>query len=235
MAEQSAWHEALQRISTASIATILFKKGIRNVWFRGVGPLTQEQPRLVGRAFTMRFLPMREDLATEEAWSSPNSTRAAVEAAPEGCIVIADTMGRVNSGVFGDILCARLGVRGAQALVTDGAIRDREGILKSGLPVWSAHIAAPPAISDLIFAGWNHIISCGGVPVHPGEMIVVDGDGGIVIPEEMIETVIEEGLNMEDMEEWILTEVINGHPLNGIYPISEKNRKRYALERRNNQ
>ncbi len=223
--------EALRSISTATITTLLFKKGIRNVWCRGVKPVDYGQPRLAGRAFTMRFVPQREDLSSASAWSSPTSTRAAVEAAQENAIVVVDACARANAGVFGDILSARLARRGIQALVTDGAVRDRDGVLRSGLPVWSADIAAPPAISDLVFAGWDQLVSCGGVPVHPGEMIVADGDGAVVIPEPLLDAVIEEGLEMETMEEWILAEVIGGHPLAGIYPINEENRQRYQRAR----
>lgn len=223
---------ALMGISTATITTLLFKKGIRNAWFRGVAPVDFGQPRVAGRAFTMRFVPQREDLSSAAAWSSPTSTRAAVEAAPEGSIVIADACGRTDSGVLGDILGARLAGRGIKALVTDGAVRDRVGILKSGLPVWSSSIAAPPAIADLVFAGWEQLVSVGGVPVHPGEMIVADGDGGVVIPEPLIDDIITEGPEMEALEDWVLNEVIGGHPLSGIYPINEENRERYLRETR---
>jgi hypothetical protein len=90
---------------------MLLKKGLRNVWMRGARPLREGQPRLVGRAFTLRFVPAREDLATPESWSSPISTRAAIEAMPEGCITVVDAMGVTDAGIFGDILCARMQAR----------------------------------------------------------------------------------------------------------------------------
>src|SRR5271168_1493477 len=97
----------LSNISTATLTTVLLKKGLRNVWLRGTKPLRPGQARLVGQAFTLRFVPAREDLATPESWSSPISTRAAIEAMPEGCICVADAMGVTDAGIFGDILCAR--------------------------------------------------------------------------------------------------------------------------------
>ncbi len=100
--------DTLSTISTATITTLLLKKGLRNVWMRGTRPLAAGQPRLVGRAFTLRFVPAREDLATPESWSSPISTRAAIEAMPPGCIAVADAMGITDAGIFGDILCARM-------------------------------------------------------------------------------------------------------------------------------
>src|ERR687894_2247283 len=103
---------------------------------RGPRPLRPNQPRLVGRAFTLRFVPAREDLATPESWSSPRSTRAAIEEMPEGCVAVADAMGLTDAGIFGDILCARMMKRGVAALVTDGVIRDRVGVLGTGLPIW---------------------------------------------------------------------------------------------------
>ena len=113
----------LAAVSTATITTILLKKGLRNIWMRGTRPLSPGQPRLVGRAFTLRFVPAREDLATPESWSSPRSTRGAIEAMPEGCIAVVDAMGITDAGIFGDILCARMKQRGVTALVTDGAVR----------------------------------------------------------------------------------------------------------------
>src|ERR1700733_10913067 len=118
----------LEKVTTATITTILLKKGLRNVWMRGTRPLNPGQPRLVGKAFTLRFVPAREDLATPESWSKPISTRSAIEAMPEGVIVVADAMGVSGAGIFGDILCARMKKREVAALVTDGVLRDRAGV-----------------------------------------------------------------------------------------------------------
>ena len=127
--------KTLSNVTTATITTVLLKKGLRNVWMRGSRPLRPGQPRLVGPAFTLRFVPAREDLATPESWSSPISTRTAIEAMPEGCIAVVDAMGITDAGIFGDILCARMVKRGVAALVTDGVVRDLEGVLGTGLPV----------------------------------------------------------------------------------------------------
>src|SRR6202046_1467714 len=127
---------ALSGVSTATITTVLLKKGLRNVWMRGTRPIRAGQPRLIGRAFTLRFVPAREDLATPESWSSPVSTRAAIEAMPAGCIAVVDAIGITDAGIFGDILCARMKVRGVAGLVTDGVVRDVAGALATGLPVW---------------------------------------------------------------------------------------------------
>ena len=99
---------ALSGVSTATLTTVLLKKGLRNVWLRGTRPLAPGQPRLVGRAFTLRFVPAREDLATPASWASPISTRAAIEAMPAGCIAVVGALGVTDAGIFGDILCARM-------------------------------------------------------------------------------------------------------------------------------
>ena len=104
--------EALRGVTTATITTVLHKKGLRNVWMRGPKPLRSGEPRLVGPAFTLRFVPAREDLATPESWASPISTRPAIEAMPPGCIAVADAMGVTDAGIFGDILVGRMRVRG---------------------------------------------------------------------------------------------------------------------------
>src|SRR5829696_7329795 len=137
----------LSRVSTATITTVLLKKGLRNVWMRGTRPLRPGQKRIVGAAFTLRFVPAREDLATPESWSSPRSTRAAVEDMPDGCIAVVDAMGVKDAGIFGDILIARMTKRGVAALVTDGAVRDGAGVSGTGLPVWCSGVAASAAVA----------------------------------------------------------------------------------------
>src|ERR1700677_4708766 len=179
----------LSAVATATLTTVLLKKGLRNVWLRGPKPLRSGQKRLVGPAFTLRFVPAREDLATPESWSSPISTRAAIEAMPAGCIAVVDAMGITDAGIFGDILCARMQVRGVGALVTDGVVRDAAGVLSTGLPVWCSGAAAPPSVAGLTFVNWQQPIGCGGVAVFPDGVIVVDEDGAVVIPAALVDTV----------------------------------------------
>ena len=170
----------LSRVTTATLTTILLKKSLRNVWLRGTKPLRPGQPRLVGRAFTLRFVPAREDLATPASWASPISTRVAIEDMPAGCIAVVDAMGVQDAGIFGDILCARMAQRGVAALVTDGVVRDLAGVLGTGLPVWCSGAAAPPSVAGLTFVAWQQPIACGGVAVFPGDVIVVDDDGAVL-------------------------------------------------------
>lgn len=222
--------ETLSAVTTATLTTILFKKGYRNVWLRGTAPLASGQPRIVGKAFTLRFIPAREDIASPAAWSSPISTRTAVEAMPEGCVAVAGTMGITDAGIFGDILCARMRQRNVRGLVTDGTVRDRSGILTADLPVWCSGVAAPPAVTQLAFVGWQDPIGCGGVAVFPDDIIVADDDGAVVIPAAVLDDVMAVAAEQERSESWILQEVLKGAALTGLYPMSKENQVRYEEE-----
>src|ERR1700734_3758138 len=178
----------LEATATATLTTVLLKKGLRNVWLRATNPLRPGQKRLVGPAFTLRLVPAREDLATPESWSSPISTRAAIEAMPDGCICVVDAMGVTDAGIFGDILCARMKLKGVAALVTDGVMRDVAGVRATNLPVWCNGAAAPPSVAGLTFVAWQQPIGCGGVAVFPDDVIVVDADGAVDIPAALVDT-----------------------------------------------
>lgn len=224
--------ETLSTVTTATLTTVLLKKGLRNVWLRGARPLRPDQPRLVGRAFTLRFVPAREDLATPESWSSPISTRAAIEAMPAGCIAVVDAMGVTDAGIFGDILCARMAKRGVAALVTDGVVRDVAGVLATGLPVWCRGAAAPPSVAGLTFVAWQQPIGCGGVAVFPNDVIVADADGAVLIPAAALDDVIAQSVEQERLEAWIMREVEQGAALPGLYPPNAENKARYEAAKR---
>ena len=214
-------------VATGTLTTVLLKKGLRNVWLRGTMPLAPGQPRLVGRAFTLRFVSSREDLATPASWGSPISTRAAIEAMAPGCIAVVGAMGVTDAGIFGDILCARMRRRGVAGLVTDGVVRDIEGVLGTGLPVWCQGTAAPASVNGLTFVGWQEAIDCGGVAVFPNDVIVVDRDGAVLVPAALLEAVAEAAVEQERLEGWIMSQVQNGVALPGLYPPNAENQARY--------
>ena len=219
-----------EAVSTATLTTILVKKGLRRTWINAK-PLTPGGARVVGEAFTLRFVPAREDLATPEAWSSPRSTRAAIEAMPAGCVVVIDARGEVGAGSFGDILAGRMKVRGVAGLVTDGAVRDVAGVAATGLAVWCAGAAAPPSVAALHFAGWQETIGCGGVCIEPGDVIVADGDGAVAIPAKLAAEIAPLGAEQEKLEAWIAREVEKGAALPGLYPPDAANKARYEREK----
>ena len=223
--------DALANVTTATLTTVLLKKGLRNVWLRGTKPLRPGQKRVVGPAFTLRFVPAREDLATPASWSSPISTRAAIEAMPAGCVAVVDAMGVTDAGIFGDILCARMKARDVAALVTDGVVRDVAGVLGTDLPVWCSGAAAPPSVAGLTFVNWQQPIGCGGVAVFPDDVIVVDEDGAVVIPNALLADVVAASVEQERLEAWIMTEVEAGASLPGLYPPNAENLARYEAHR----
>ena len=224
---------ALHAISTATLTTVLLKKGIRRCWMRGPMPaFNAEGRRIAGRAFTLRFVPAREDLATPESWSSPRSTRAAIEDMPEGCIAVVDAMGVDDAGIFGDILTARMRKRGVAALVTDGVVRDGAGVAGTGLPIWCSGVAAPASVAALTFVGWQEPVGCGGVAVFPDDVIVADADGAVVIPAALLDEVAEAAAEQERLEAWIMQEVERGVPLPGLYPPNAETKTRYEAERK---
>jgi regulator of RNase E activity RraA len=225
---------ALSRTSSATVTTVLLKKGLRNLWMRGPQPLSAEPSRIVGRAFTLRFVPSREDMATPESWASPRSSRAAIEAMPPGCVAVVDAMGVTDAGIFGDILCVRMAKRQVAALVTDGSVRDVVGVEASGLPVWSQGIAAPPSVAGLTFVNWQEPIGCGGVAVFPNDVIIADSDGAVVIPQALLDYVVAEATEQEALEDWIMTQVAQGVALPGLYPPNELTKARYAASRGGN-
>ncbi|CAM3731745.1 ribonuclease activity regulator RraA [Castellaniella denitrificans] len=226
--------EALTRVTTATLTTVLLKKGLRNVWIRGASPITPgaKGKRVVGRAFTVRFVPAREDLATPESWSSPKSTRAAIEQMSAGCIAVVDANGVKDAGFWGDILCARMVQRGVAALVSDGAVRDITGVLSTGLAVWAGGTAAPPSVARLTFVDWQQPIGCGGVAVFPDDVIVADQDGAVLIPAALLDEVTALAVEQERLEGWIMGEVEAGASLPGLYPPGAEHRARYEAHKR---
>lgn len=228
----AAQFELLRAITTATITTMLLKQGIRRCWMNGPRPLAPMGRRIVGPAFTLRFVPAREDLATPESWAKPISTRGAIEDMPEGCIAVADAMGILSAGIFGDILTMRMVKRGVAALVTDGAVRDKAGVLASKLPVWCAGVAAPASVNGLTFVGWQEPIGCGGCAVFPGDIIVCDDDGAVVIPQNLLGFVAQEGAEHERMETWIVEEVERGAKLPGLYPMNAETKARYEAAKK---
>ncbi|MFI5330881.1 MAG: ribonuclease activity regulator RraA [Desulfobaccales bacterium] len=211
----------MRNVTTGTITTMLLKKGIRRSWMAGAMPFGFSGKRILGPAFTLRFVPVREDLATPESWSKPISTRSAIEAMPENCVVVADAMGVTGAGIFGDILCMRMVKRGVAALITDGVMRDKHGVIATGLPVWCAGVAAPASVNQLTFVGWNEPIGCGGCAIFPDDIIVADDDGAVVVPAALATRVIEQASQHHDWEDFSRERLSQGGDLRRYYPLSD--------------
>ncbi len=149
---------------------------------------------------------------------------------PAGCIAVVDAMGVQDAGIFGDILCARMARRGVAALITDGVVRDVAGVLATGLPVWCSGAAAPPSVAGLTFVAWQQPIACGGVAVFPGDVIVVDDDGAVLIPANLLDEMLALAPEQERLEAWIMGQVEQGAALPGLYPPNAENKARYLAD-----
>ena len=218
MTSDTALFDVLRHVTTDSLATVLLKKGLRNQWVKGPMPLSADYPRTVGRAFTMRFIPLREDVAGAHAKKLPVN-RDAVESMPEGCIAIADARGELRAATFGDIVVFRMVKRGVAGIVTDGAVRDRAGLIASRMPIWTAGITAPPPAARLMLAAWQEPIGCGGVAVYPDDIVVADADGVIVVPAGLASEAAAAAAEQERLDEWQLAEVKRGVKLSELAPL----------------
>ena len=134
--------------------------------------------------------------------------------------------------MFGDILAQRMKVRGVAGLVTDGVMRDKAGVLETGLPVWCAGVAAPPSVAGLTFVGWQEPVGCGGCAIYPGDVVVADGDGAVVIPAALADEVARLGTEQEELEAWLMDEVKAGRALPGLYPPNEETMARYKARKK---
>jgi regulator of RNase E activity RraA len=212
----------LRQVSTATLTMVLLKRGVRTSWLAGVKPLVAMPARVVGPAFTIRFVPGREDLSQPESYAKSPSFRDAIEAAPAGSVVVIDGRGNTLGATLGDILVARLAKKGVLAAITDAPVRDADEIRKIDLPVMCAGVAAPPSIVGLSFAGYDEIIGCGGVAVCPRDVMVCDNDGAVVIPASMAAEVAEAGVEQERFERFVQRRVDEGASVVGLYPPDER-------------
>jgi regulator of RNase E activity RraA len=210
---------ALGKVSTATLTTVLFKRGLRNVFIQGVFLLNRDAPRMVGEAYTLRYIPAREDLDQLGAFEGRgHPQREAIEACPPGSVLVMDARRDASAATGGDILMTRLQVRGAAGVVTDGGLRDSPVIEK--LP-WPAYCGARSAPLNLVR---HHAveaqvpIGCGGVAVYPGDVLVGDAEGVVVIPAKMVDEVAKEAEAQTEFEDWVEARVKEGRSIFGLYP-----------------
>lgn len=215
--------EKLRRVSTPTITTQLMSNhGLHNVSLRKVLPVNPNLPAFAGPAYTLRYLPLREDLHPQQYLSHPDNLMAPlVEAIPAGTVMITDSAGRNDVGILGGNILMRLKVRGVTAAVTDGGMRDIPEIMELGMPVCCTAAAAPPSFTKLMLVDSQCPIMCAGVPVFPGDIIVGDSEGTVVVPARFAEAVAEGGLAQDHMEGWVNRKLAMGDPMPGLYPPDE--------------
>ena len=218
--------ERLSRISTATIATALFKRGLRNQMIQGVQPLDPEKPTMVGEAFTLRYIPAREDLNPITVFQDrAHPQRKAVEECPPGAVFVVDSRKDPRAASAGSILVTRLMVRGVAGIVTDGGFRDAAEIAKLAIPSFHQRPSAPTNLTCHQAIEINGPIGCGDAPVFPGDVIVGDSDGVIVIPAHLADEIAEEGTEMTAFEDFVTEQVAAGRSILGLYPATDPQTK----------
>lgn len=225
--------DLLRGVSTATLTTQLFKRGFRNVFMQGVRPLGTVAGNLVGPAFTLRNIPAREDLDHLGVFTDPeHPQRKAIETTPAGHVLVIDCRGDARVACGGDILMTRLKARGAAGMVSDGGVRDSGPIGEMGFRVFCAGPSAPLNLALHHATDTDVPIGCGGVAVYPGDVIVGDRDGVVVIPRALADEVAADGAEQEALEAFVLARIAAGEPLIGNYPPNEATRAAFDEWRR---
>jgi regulator of RNase E activity RraA len=215
--------EKLQQISTATIATSLFKRGLKHQFIQNVVPLKKMTTSMVGEAFTLRYIPAREDLNQIEVFRDPeHPQRKAVETCPEGAVMVMDSRKSARAASAGSILLTRLMVRGVAGVVTDGGFRDADLIAQLDMPSYHQRPTAPTNLTLNQALDINVPIGCGDVAVFPGDVIVGDNDGVMVIPAAIADEVAEEGIRMTLFEDFVTEKVLEGQTIIGLYPATNE-------------
>lgn len=224
----------LARVSTNTLAGLLIKiGGMRTRTIFGARPLNRERARFVGPAYTLRNVPVREDLTDRASIVSHRSPlHGLIDRVPAGSVLVIDMRGETTCGGLGDIMVAALAVRGVAALVTDGAMRDGEAIAAGSLPVFCNGVAPAPSNRALLAAGEQEVIGCGGVMIEPGDIVVGDPDGVVVVPSHLAGEIARNGREQEEVEAWIKTEIENGAPAASLYPPDERVRELFRKAQR---
>lgn len=221
----------LERVPVAGLSAQLRKRGLNNVTIDGVRPLHPEK-KLVGTAKTLRFVPNREDLFQSHG-GGYNAQKRAFDAVGEGEVIVIEARGERGSGTLGDILAIRANALGAAGIVTDGGVRDADAVGAVGIPVYTA--GAHPAVLGRKHVPWDVdlTIACGGTTVQPGDIIVGDADGVIVIPPGLVEEIVVAAIEQEEEDAWIALQVAAGHPVDGLFPPNAQWKAKYQAWRSN--
>ena len=225
--------EKLMKVSTATLCTALFKRGLRNQFIQDVHPLDPSLPNMVGEAFTLRYMPAREDLNPITVFNDRNHPqRQAVEQCPVGAVLLMDSRKDARAASAGGILVSRLMKRGVAGVVTDGGFRDSPDIAKLGFPAYHQRPSAPTNLTLHQAIDINVPIGCGDVAVWPGDVVVGDAEGVIVIPAAIADEVAAEATEMTVFEDFVQEKVLEGRSILGLYPpTDEQSRTEFAAWR----
>jgi regulator of RNase E activity RraA len=211
--------DKLKTVSTATLCSALFKRGLRNQFIQNVLPLNTNLPNMVGEAFTLRYIPAREDLNPMTVFQDPkHPQRVAIEECPPGAVMVIDSRKDARAASAGSILISRLMVRGVAGAVTDGGFRDSPEIAALPFPTYHQRPSAPTNLTVHQAMDINVPIGCGDAPVFPGDVMVGDREGVVVIPAHMADEIADEAVEMTAFEDFVTEEVLKGRPTIGLYP-----------------
>src|SRR4051812_31780347 len=222
--------ELLKQVSTATITTQLLARGLRNTFLHGLKPLTPH--RMAGEAFTLRYIPAREDLDTLDVYKDyDHPQRRAIEAVPRGHVLVMDCRGHGRAASAGGILATRLQIRGAGGLVTDGTLRDTPDIAQLDLPVYAQGASPLTNLAQHHAVDLQVPIGCAEVAIYPGDIMVGDQEGVVCVPQHLAQEIAQQAAEQDELEAWIQNEIRQGKPLGGTYPPDEETRRRYHEHR----
>ena len=214
--------QKLKFVSTATLSTALFKRGLRNQFIQDVRPLQFKGENMVGEAFTLRYIPAREDLNTIDVFRDrSHPQRKAVEECPPGAVMVFDSRKDARAASAGAILVSRLMMRGVAGVVTDGGFRDSPDIAALAIPAYHHRPSAPTNLTHHQALDINVPIGCGDVAVFPGDVVVGDGEGVIVIPAHLADEIAAEAVEMTAFEDFVQGEVLKGRSILGLYPPTD--------------
>ncbi len=232
----SSLRDALKTVSTATLCTALFKRGLRNQFIQDVRPLQPSSGTMVGEAFTLRYIPAREDLNPITVFQDPNHPqRQAIEQCPPGAVLVIDSRKDARAASAGSILVTRLMQRGGAGIVTDGGFRDSPEIAQMAMPAYHHRPSAPTNLTLHQALEFNVPIGCGDVAVFPGDVVVGDAEGVVIIPRHMAEEIAAEAVEMTAFEDFVTEQVRDGRSIIGLYPpTTEQAREDFAAWRKAN-
>ena len=222
--------QRLREVSVSTLTTCLYRAGVKRVCPAGIVPLSRDQPRMVGEAYTLRFVPMREDVSDQASYgTAANLHQRAFEECPEGHVLVMDTRSEIRGCSCGDLLIGRLKARGCAGIVTDGGFRDTPDIAALDFPAYQRCAVPMPSFGYLQAAEVNVPIGCADIAVYPGDVIVGDLDGIVVIPAAIANEIAEQAYEQTGYETFASLEVSRGRSIIGLYPATDQSRAEYRM------
>lgn len=218
----------LQRCGAATLSNALLKRGFQNTFLLGLNPVSPDQAPLVGPAFTLRFIPAREDKDSMALYARNDGLhRRAIEECPPGAVLVMDTGRDTRASCMGDMMALRLKIRGVAGVVTDGGYRDTPGIVDTGLPCFQRESSGPATPIALHPVEFDAPVGCAGVAVYPGDVIVGNGEGVVSIPRHLVEEIVDECIDATEYEAFVAAHIRRGRSIFGLFPATPDSRNEY--------